>query len=167
MDPKPLTIDVVLGFLGGTPRGVWGPSLAECRDPGRGRQFSRLAAKTHIFGSFGGVGGPPGGSGAQAGRLQGPGPPGPVRRGGNPLAPNQIPETGRGGRPHQPCLKREKLFFALLSSNPYRVPLLLVERPAQAARTHNPTVIHFGSVYCETHIFCKAARGSREQESPP
>ena len=37
MDPKPLAMEVVLGFWGvwgGTPRGVWGPRLAESRDPG-------------------------------------------------------------------------------------------------------------------------------------
>ena len=57
------------GSGGGTPRGVWGPRLADSSDPG---------------------------------------PPGPVR--GDPP-----PKGGLG------LLKREKSFFALLSSNPYRV----------------------------------------------
>ena len=128
MDPKPLTIEVVLGFLGGLggypqgglgpqagrfqgprafwagPRtdpanfspktghtflallGVWGvppgglgPQAGRFQGPGascpcpkgRPRQFSRKAAKTHIFGSFGGLGGTPRGSGAPGWQIPG------------------------------------------------------------------------------------------------
>ena len=39
-----------------------------------------------------------------------------------------------------------------------------VERPAQAARTHNPTPIHLS---CAWSLIYLTAKGSREQESPP
>ena len=69
--------------------------------------------------------------------------------------------AGPSRQPRQPAcpalspgLKREKSFFACFRATLTGCerrsvcwePLLLVERPAQAARTHNPTVIHFSSV---------------------
>ena len=135
----------------GVPPG--GPRLAESRDPGppapvrrgRPRQFS--APKTRFFGSFGGLGGTPRGSGAPAWQIPGtrsllacpfpaPAPSGQVR--GQPAL--------------SPALKPEKSFFAgfratLTGCERRSVcwePLLLVERPAQAARTHNPTRGGFG-----------------------
>ena len=87
MDPKPLTIEVVLGFWGvwgGTPRGVWGPRLADSRDPGpsgpvRGATlpiFLRKPAKTTHFWHFWGCGVPPRGVwGPRLAESRDPGPP--------------------------------------------------------------------------------------------
>ena len=46
-------------------------------------------------------------------------------------------------------------------------PLFLVERPAQAARTHNPTIIHFSSVFAVTRTFCAECEGKQRARKPP
>ena len=47
-------------------------------------------------------------------------------------------------------------------------PLLFVERPAQAARTHNPHPSISAVLGCAMWLFmCRMAKRSREQESPP
>ena len=80
----------LLEVWGVPPRGVWGPRLAESRDPGllcrsEGPTLpifgfwrcptkatpSMKVAKTNIFGSFGGLGVPPRGSGAPAWQIPG------------------------------------------------------------------------------------------------
>ena len=114
---------------GGYPQGVWGPRLADSRDPK---------------------------------------PPGPVR-GGDPA---KFPALGFLGGP---ALKPEKSFFAgfratLTGCERRSVcwePLLLVERPAQAARTHNPTIIHFSSVFAVTRTFCAECEGKQRARKPP
>ena len=61
------------------------------RSEGRPRQFSRKPAKTHIFGTFGGVGGNPRGVwGPSLADSRDPGPPRPVRGGG----PHQFSREG-------------------------------------------------------------------------
>ena len=46
-----------------------------------------------------------------------------------------------------------------------RASVLLVERPAQAARTYNPTPIHLSCGSLENLIIqCRAAKGNKEQE---
>ena len=45
--------------------------------------------------------------------------------------------------------------------------LLFVERPAQAARTHNPTPIHLSCALLCLVAYILNWKGSREQESPP
>ena len=127
----------------GTPQGVWGPRLAESRDPG-----PPVAVRGGTF---------QGGLGPQAGRIQGPGPPAPVR-GGDPankhfwqfwgfgeyLQGVWGPQAGRfqgpeaswacprgrppgfwaGPRPTCPLSflsETQKVVLCRLSSNPYRV----------------------------------------------
>ena len=84
------------GGVGGTPRGVWGPRLAESRDPGpplpvRGATlpiFSENRPKTHIFGFWRCGGYPPAGSGAPG--WQNPGTRGLLRRSDG--GPANVPE---------------------------------------------------------------------------
>ena len=153
---------------GGYPQGFWGPRLADSRDPGppgpvRGGDPANFPEKlpifpksgeTHIFGST------PRGSGAPGWQIP--------ATGVSWACPRRRPRQWPSGRvragnpanlPALPCLlvlKREKSFFACFRATLTLTgcerrsvcwePLFLVERPAQAARTHNPTVIHFSSV---------------------
>ena len=149
-------------------RGVWGPRLAESRDPGppapvrRGpRQCSRKVAKTNIFGSFGGLGGTPRGVwGPSLADSRDPKPSGPVR-GGDPAkfpAPLTCPVSCPEFRATLTGCERRSVCWE---------PLLLVERPAQAARTHNPTIIHFSSVFAVTRTFCAECEGKQRARKPP
>ena len=129
-------------------------------------------------------GAPPGRSGAPHWQIQGQaGPSGPV-----PAALPQHPvlacpacpcpaqiRLGKGSpaKGHQPLL--EKSSFAMLSSNLDRVReakcllgALASRRAAGTGREDpQPNSNPLAPFCCETHIFCRAARGSREQESPP
>ena len=92
MDPKPLTIEVVLGFLGGLggyPQGGLGPQAGRFQGPrafwagprGDPANFSpKTGQNTHIFCTFGGLGGTPRGVwGPRLADSRDPGLPAPVR----------------------------------------------------------------------------------------
>ena len=82
-----------------------------------------------------------------------------------PALPRPACQLKRERSPCLPCIR------ATLTGCERRIfcwePLLLVKRPAQAARTHNPTRIHLSSGCCETHIFCRAANVKQKGRNPP
>ena len=167
------------GFWRGVPcRGVWGPRLAESRDPGppapvrrgRPRQCSRKVAKTNIFGSFEGLGGTPRGSGAPAWQIPG-------TRSLLGLSEGATPPSSQPPRPTCPvsCPETRKVVLCRLSSNPYRVReakcllgALTSRRAAGTGREdpqpdNNPFQLRF---CCDTHILCRVRREAESEKAP-
>ena len=103
------------------------------------------------------------------------GPPGCLFEGATPPIFPKIPAfrlgpgtfwAGPRGRPCQPALLSATLTGCERRSVCWE-PLLLVERPAQAARTHNPTVIHFSSVLLWYEHFLQSCEGKQRARKPP
>ena len=144
-----------LGGLGGTPRGVWGPRLADSRGPGascagpRGdpAKVPEKWPKQTFFWQFWGSGGYPQGSGAPGW---------------------QIPGTR--------SLLGRKVVLCRLSSNPYRgreakclLGALTSRRAAGTGREdpqpdNNPFQLRF---CCDTHILCRVQREAESEKAPP
>ena len=184
--PKTVPKTHIFGFwrCGGYPQGGLGPQAnriqgrgASCAGP-TGGDPTNVPEKwpKQIFLAVLGVWGVfPGGLGPQPGRFQGPEAFWACPRG----RPRQVPSPHtfwvRGQPTLSPALKPEKSFFAgfrttLTGCERRSVcwePLLLVERPAQATRTHNPTIIHFSSVFAVTRTFCAECEGKQRARKPP
>ena len=186
----------LLEVWGVPPRGVWGPRLAESRDPGppvpvrgadpanfwllevsdKGDPVNESGQNKHFWQFWWSGGTPKGVWGPSLADSRDPKPSGPVRGGDPAKFPAPAPSGQVRGQPAlSPALKPEKSFFAgfratLTGCERRSVcwePLLLVERPAQAARTHNPTIIHFSSVFAVTRTFCAECEGKQRARKPP